>query len=189
MPPPWVPLVLLVASFLGEVRTWRDYRERAAPSAQDRGSFRLHNVLGWTAILSGLATGLALRGMAPLAMPAWLAWAGIPLSLAGTALRAWAVATLGRWFTLTIQVRPGQPVVERGPYRVLRHPSYAGGELALAGVGLASGNWLSPALYLVPWIAAHAYRIRVEERAMLETLGEPYRAYCRRTWRLVPFVW
>ncbi len=84
---------------------------------------------------------------------------------------------------------PDQPVVDRGPYRLIRHPAYAGGELALAGVGLASGNWLSPALYVLPWVVAHVYRIRVEERALEATLGEPYRAYCRRTWRLVPLVW
>ena len=189
MPPWWVPLALLLVTSLGEARTWRGYKERAAPSDQDAGSFRLNNVLGWVAILSGLGSWVALRRITTFAVPAWVAWAGIPVSLAGTALRAWAVVTLGRWFTLTIQVHPGQPVIERGPYRLLRHPSYAGGELALLGVGLVSGNWLSPVLYFVPWLVAHAYRIKVEERALRETLGEPYRSYCERTWRLVPFVW
>jgi protein-S-isoprenylcysteine O-methyltransferase Ste14 len=189
MPPWWIPLLLLLVTFFGEVRTWRGYGERAAPSEQDAGSFRLNNILGWVALLGGFGSGLALRGSSTFTIAAWLSWSGIPISLAGTALRAWAVATLGQWFTLTIQVRPGQPVIERGPYRVLRHPSYAGGELALLGVGLSSGSWLSPVLYVLPWLVAHAYRIRVEERAMLETLGEPYRAYCERTWRLIPYVW
>ena len=104
-------------------------------------------------------------------------------------LRIWAVATLGRWFTLTIQVRRGQPVVQREPYRILRHPSHAGGELALLGVGLCAGSLLSPILYVVPWVLAHVHRIGIEERALLDTLGEPCRAYLRRTWRLVPFLW
>jgi protein-S-isoprenylcysteine O-methyltransferase Ste14 len=173
----------------GEARTWRDYRQRASPSAQDAGSYRLNNILGWIALVLGLGSGAALRHVPLCALPTWLAWAGTPISIAGTALRAWAVATLGCWFTLTIQVRPDQPVIERGPYRILRHPSYAGGDLALLGVGLSAGNWVSPILYVVPWLVAHAYRIRVEERALLDTLGEPYRAYRDRTWRLVPFVW
>jgi protein-S-isoprenylcysteine O-methyltransferase Ste14 len=189
VPPFWTPLALLLVSLLGEVQTWRGYRQRAAPSAQDRGSFRVNNALGWLAIAGGIAAGLALRGAPRFAIPSWLAWAGIPVALAGTALRAWAVATLGRWFSLTIQVRPGQPVIQAGPYRLLRHPSYAGGDLSFLGVGLSAGTWLAPVVYLAPWLAAHLYRIRVEERALLETLGEPYRDYCRRTWRLLPFVW
>lgn len=189
MPPWWMPLPLLLVTLLGEVRTWRDYRRRAAPSAQDAGSFRLDNALGWLALVLGLGAWALLRPRQALALPPWLAWTGLGLALGGTALRAWAVTTLGRWFSLTIQVVPGQEVVDRGPYRLLRHPSYAGGELALLGVGLAAGNWLSPPLLLIPWLVAHAYRIRVEERALLTTLGEPYRAYMARTWRLVPFLW
>ncbi len=189
MPPWWVPLALLLAAFLGDAGTWRGYRARAAASRQDASSLRVNTALGWAALLSGLASAAALRGDPAFALPAWLAWTGVPVSLAGTALRAWAIATLGRWFTLTVQVRPAQPVVERGPYRLVRHPSYAGGDLALLGVGLSAGNWLSPILFVVPWLVAHAYRIRVEEEALIETLGDPYRAYCERTWRLVPFVW
>lgn len=146
MPPAWVPVALLFAVLLGEFRTWRGYRERAAPSAQDAGSFRLNNVLGWGAFIAGIGSGLLLRGDAAFAIP-------------------------------------------DGPLPVPPPPSYAGGDLAFLGMGLSVGNWLSPVLYVVPWLVAHAYRIRVEERALLETIGELYRAYCQRTWRLVPFVW
>lgn len=189
MPPWWLPLVLLAVAFLGEGGTWRGYRRRIAASPQDRSSLRVNNILGWFAFASGLGSGAALRGQPIFALPDWLAWSGVIVAFAGIALRVWAIATLGSWFTLTVQVRTGQPVVQSGPYRVLRHPSYCGGEVMLLGVGLSSGNWLSPALFLVPWIIAHVNRIRVEERALLETLGETYRAYCQRTWRLVPFIW
>lgn len=64
-----------------------------------------------------------------------------------------------------------------------------GGDVALLGVGLTAANWVSPLLYVVPWLVAHVHRIGIEERAMLDTLGEPYRDYRERTWRLVPFVW
>lgn len=181
--------MLLLALLLGDAPTWRGYRERIAPSAEDAGTLRVNNVCGFISISGGLASGALLRGSAAFSIPPWLAWAGVGLSLAGTALRVWSIVTLGRWFTLTLQVRPGQPIVQRGPYRVLRHPSYAGGELALLGVGLSAANWLSPILWVAPWVVAHVHRIGVEERALLETLGEPYRAYRERTWRLVPFVW
>ncbi len=189
MPPWWTPLALLGTVFLGELRTWRGYRARAAPSAQDAGSLRLDNVMGSLSLAGGLGAGLALRGAPALALPPAVAWAGVGVALAGTALRAWALATLGPWFSLTIQVRPGQPVIQHGPYRLVRHPAYAGGELAFLGIGLSAGSWVAPLAWVLPWLVAHAYRIRVEERALVETLGEPYRAYQRGTWRLVPFVW
>lgn len=189
VPPWWVPLALLLVLFLGDAPTWRGYRERMAPSAQDAGTLRVNDLLGWTAFVGGIGSGALLRWNAAFSIPAGLAWAGVGVALAGTALRTWSIVTLGRWFTLTLQVRPEQPVIQRGPYRVLRHPSYAGGELALLGVGLSAGNWLSPLLYVVPWLVAHVHRIRVEERVLVETLGEPYRAYREHTWRLVPFVW
>ncbi|TMB00823.1 MAG: isoprenylcysteine carboxylmethyltransferase family protein [Deltaproteobacteria bacterium] len=87
------------------------------------------------------------------------------------------------------QVGSLQPVVERGPYRWIRHPSYAGADLALLGIGFCSGHWLPAALFVVPWMAAHAYRIQVEERALLATLGDPYARYRERTWRMVPLIW
>ncbi len=188
-PPAWTPVALLLVVFLGEIRTWRGYRARAAPSPQDAGSFRLNNVLGWVAVAGGVLSGLLLRGSPAVAIPDGLAWLGVPLAFAGTALRAWAVSVLGDCYSLTVQVRPGQPVLTSGPYRLLRHPSYAGGDLALAGVGLSAGNWVSPILYVMPWLVAHAYRIHVEERALLEVHGERYRAYQRHTWRLLPLVW
>jgi protein-S-isoprenylcysteine O-methyltransferase len=184
-----MPLALLLLLLLGDAPTWRGHRRRLAPSPQDRHSLLVNNVLGWLALATGLCSGMLLRGEPRFALAPWLSWSGLPLALGGTALRAWAVVTLGPWFTLTVQVQRGQPVVERGPYRLLRHPSYAGADLAFVGVGLAAGNWISPAAYLLPWLAAHLYRIRVEERALLELLGNPYREYCGRSWRLVPFLW
>jgi protein-S-isoprenylcysteine O-methyltransferase Ste14 len=71
----------------------------------------------------------------------------------------------------------------------VRHPSYTGAIAAAAGVGLALGNGLSLALLLAAVVPGFAYRISVEERALCETLGEPYLAYRARTKRLIPFVW
>ena len=59
--------------------------------------------------------------------------AGLVILLAGVALRGWSFKTLGEYFTFTVMVSSDQPVVAKGPYRVLRHPSYTGLLLALAG--------------------------------------------------------
>jgi len=119
--------------------------------------------------------------------PAFVFGLGIAIALAGIGFRWWAVMTLGRFFTTRVTTTAGQTVVENGPYRFVRHPSYTGGLLTVLGVLLCSLNWLSLACFLIA-IPGFAYRIRVEEDALESALGDPYRAYGRRTKRLVPFV-
>ena len=97
--------------------------------------------------------------------------------------------TLGRFFRVTVVVDEDQRVVDTGPYRMLRHPSYTGMLVTLVGVGIALDSWLSVAAAFLPALVAILRRIREEEHVLLRELGEPYRAYARRTSRLVPGVW
>lgn len=112
---------------------------------------------------------------------------GVAVAIAGIAFRQYAVATLGRFFTTRVMTQPGQTVVQAGPYRYVRHPSYSGMLLTVLGVLLCSTDWLSLACFVLA-LPGMAYRIKVEEGALIRALGEPYREYMRRTPRLVPFL-
>ena len=107
----------------------------------------------------------------------------------GLALRVWAVAALGRAFRTTVEVDAGQAVVSSGPYRWVRHPSYTGLLLIVAGCGLASGHWLALIVCVVLPLPALVRRIHVEEAEMVGVLGDPYGEYQRRTKRLIPGIW
>jgi protein-S-isoprenylcysteine O-methyltransferase Ste14 len=115
--------------------------------------------------------------------------AGLVVMWAGLAVRIWAILVLGRAFRTTVEVDPGQGVVDRGPYRWVRHPSYNGTLVISTGVGLTLGNCLSLAIMLLLPLAAMLRRISVEETALTEVLGQPYQAYQARTKRLVPGLW
>ena len=115
--------------------------------------------------------------------------AGLLLMGAGIVVRQWSVALLGRYFTTDVRVHSGQTVVERGPYRWVRHPSYAGLILVLVGFGLALGNWASLAVVAIVPTAGIVVRIGVEERALLDGLGEQYRRFAAGRPRLFPGVW
>jgi protein-S-isoprenylcysteine O-methyltransferase Ste14 len=104
-------------------------------------------------------------------------------------LRLWAVLTLGRLFTTTVVVRHEQEVVTSGPYRIVRHPSYLGVMILLAGFGLSLGDLASVAVMVVLPAMGLMQRIRVEEAALRAGLGARYVEYCRGRSRLIPRIW
>ncbi len=182
-----LPLVASAIFVAGESPTWKGYRRRSAPSGDDARSAAAIK-LAMLGFLAGAMVGVYARGREGVAVPDWVARSGLLLAVIGTALRFWSIRTLGRSFTLTIQVPADRQVIDRGPYRWIRHPGYVGADLAILGLGFTFGNWLSPILFTVPMLFAHAYRVRKEEQVLLEKLGDGYRSYKARTGRFVPFV-
>jgi protein-S-isoprenylcysteine O-methyltransferase Ste14 len=114
---------------------------------------------------------------------------GIFLILAGEAFRWYAIRVLGKFFTSVISIQEGQTVIENGPYRYIRHPSYSGAILSFLGFGLALTNWLSLALVILGTVLGYGYRVYIEEQALVEGLGQPYRDYMQRTKRFIPFIY
>ena len=113
--------------------------------------------------------------------------AGIVVFLLGAMLRWWSILTLGRYFTADVEVRATQAVVQSGPYRLVRHPSYTAILIMLLGLGLALLNWASLVVLLATGLIGLGYRVRVEERALVDALGQPYADYMRHTKRFIPF--
>lgn len=114
---------------------------------------------------------------------------GVAIGWLGLLLRWWSFVSLGKYFTVVVKTSADQPVVERGPYRVLRHPSYTGLLLAFAGGGLMWGNWVGTVGSVGLVLIALVYRLRIEERALGAALGNRYREFAAGRARLIPYVW
>jgi protein-S-isoprenylcysteine O-methyltransferase Ste14 len=119
----------------------------------------------------------------------WLFALGVVIGWLGLLLRWWSFVSLGKYFTVVVKTSEDQPVVERGPYRVLRHPSYTGLLLAFAGGGLMLGNWISAVGAVSVVLIALIYRLRIEERALNAALGDRYREFAAGRARLIPYLW
>src|SRR5260370_17698197 len=104
------------------------------------------------------------------------------------ALRFYAIAVLGAFFTTTVAIAPEQPVIEAGPYRIIRHPSYTGFLITLLGLGLSLTNWLSMLVIMGCALLGVSYRIHVEEHVLKAQLGHRYKEHIRRPKRLIPFL-
>ena len=157
--------------------------------ARDKGTIWLNFL--FMAVAVSVAGGLA----GPLRHTGWyfgsagLSAVGLLLMWAGLAIRIWAIVTLGRSFRMTVEVDADQKVVEGGPYRWARHPSYSGILLLMLGLGLYYGNWAGLLLLLVLPAATLIHRIAVEETVLTEVMGRPYADYAARTKRLLPGLW
>jgi len=153
----------------------------------DRGSMNLIVFMGWIAFPVAFGVSNFPRFILATGQKIWFA-AGITLLLLGSWLRRHCFRTLGRFFTANVKVTDGQTVIQKGGYRLVRHPSYTGGMLMYVGTGLGLTNWLSALILAIFGGAGYAYRVRVEEQALIGALGEPYIDYMRRTKRFIPFV-
>ncbi len=164
-------------------------RVRQDGTAKDRGSYLVVSVTLYIGTLLAFFLAFRLPAADIRWHPAVFFGLGIALLLAGVALRLYAMRTLGRFFTRRVAIHTGQVVVQNGPYRLIRHPSYTGALVTLLGLGLALTNWASLIAVLIIPAIGFLYRIPIEERALAEALGDPYREYMHRTRRLIPFIW
>lgn len=113
---------------------------------------------------------------------------GVAMIFLGSLLRRYCWRTLGEYFTGDVRARADQPVIRTGPYRLVRHPSYTAGMMMNIGIGLALGSWVSSVLLTIATIATYMFRVRVEERALLGAIGEPYRSYMKESKRFIPYI-
>ena len=176
--------VWIVSELFGAVLVPRLRGRGATRVRRDRGSGAL--IILTVFISIGLALSFGYSGVGVL--PDWVFYPGIFLMLLGVLVRQWAIAVLGRFFSLTVRVATDHRVVTRGPYRLVRHPSYTGVLITFIGLGLAVQSLGGLLVLLGVFSLSYGYRIRVEEKTLLSELGPDYASYMKRTKRLVPFI-
>jgi protein-S-isoprenylcysteine O-methyltransferase Ste14 len=113
----------------------------------------------------------------------------LAVMLIGIGFRVWSARTLGEYYTRTLLTTNSQKVISVGPYSRIRHPGYLGDMLLWSGFGVVSSDWIILLLFPVLFVVVYLYRISVEEKMLIETLGDEYVQYRKRTYRLVPFVY
>jgi protein-S-isoprenylcysteine O-methyltransferase len=163
-------------------------RSGSRDASRDRHSLAIL----WGAILISIGLAIATAWLYPAgALPhrRLFYFVGLALFTVGLMLRWYSIIRLGRFFTVDVSIAEKHRLIDTGPYRFIRHPSYTGALIAFLGFGFCLGNWLSILFLTLPTLAAFCWRIRVEEQALIDALGDEYRAYMRRTKRLIPFIY
>ena len=182
-------LIYFIIELAGEAR-WAN--KEGKPPKYDKKSF----VILHLAILIFLPIGayLGIRGQSTgWARVDWgfpyLSYLGLVLMLLGIVMRALAKAALQNQFTTRVAFEAGYKVIDSGMYAYIRHPAYLGNLMFYFGIGIALANWASAFVIGLPVLAAHLYRISVEEKVLLDKMGPAYVAYSKKTKRIIPLVY
>ena len=122
-----------------------------------------------------------------LVMPSWLRWLGVIGAASSVILVAWTHRTLGKQYSAELAIQKDHVLVTTGPYARTRHPMYTAFIMLSFSIAIIISNLLVLffAIFVIlpfPWIA------REEEQMLLETFGEEYRDYMRRTGRFFPLI-
>jgi protein-S-isoprenylcysteine O-methyltransferase len=178
--------LIYVASELG--LTYKKRAKKGETRAQDRGSLGLL----WIAIALSVTLAFNFAHVFPAAGmgagPA-LTYIGAGVFAAGLLIRWYSIIHLGRFFTVNVAIATNHRLIDTGPYRFVRHPSYTGALMAFLGLALCLANWASLVVMMAPVFLVFLRRMHVEEEALLQALGDQYRNYMNRTKRLIPAVY
>jgi protein-S-isoprenylcysteine O-methyltransferase Ste14 len=119
----------------------------------------------------------------------WLTWVGIAIMISGIVFRQYAISILGKFFTSTIQIKKDHELIQTGPYRYLRHPSYFGILIMSLGLGIAMANWISLILCMVLPTIGLMQRIQFEEKELEQYFGRQYQDYKKNTRCIIPYIY
>jgi protein-S-isoprenylcysteine O-methyltransferase len=183
------PLVWVLAAITGV--TFYDLAKRgvaeSARARSDRTAVAMS--LGFFGVLLAGAFDLGASD-GSVGFAGWICRAvGLAVIAAGFSLRVAAARALGSNFGVGISTAEDQLLVENGPYRLIRHPTYTALLLVGIGTAIALRSPLAFAVTLMLWLPTALVRMGKEEQMLLERFGAAYGHYCRRTWRLLPRVY
>jgi protein-S-isoprenylcysteine O-methyltransferase Ste14 len=119
----------------------------------------------------------------------WPVWLGLIMIITGLYIRINAIRYLGRYFTANVQSVDAHRLITDGPYSRVRHPSYLGALLIIAGFPVLLGSLPCFLLAFILMMIAYYKRIKVEETLLLQLFPEDYKRYQQNTYRIIPYVW
>jgi protein-S-isoprenylcysteine O-methyltransferase Ste14 len=109
------------------------------------------------------------------------------ITLAGLVTAVWARFSLGRNWSATITFKEGHELIERGPYRFVRHPMYSGVLLMILGTVINTGRMVGFVALIIGFFGIWR-KLRQEEALLMKHFPDTYRQYMSRTKALVPFL-
>jgi protein-S-isoprenylcysteine O-methyltransferase Ste14 len=180
-----LPIVSVLVIFFARMLEVGTKRDVIAGKVRESLTFRLFLLAGVLMVGGGI-TEFVLKGMAiswPMFAAGWVA------GLLSFVIRRRAIAALGRFWSLHVEIRDNHQLVKDGPFRFMRHPTYFSMILELLSAGLILGAVYTLAVVFLVFVPALYLRLKLEEFALVEKFGDAYKKYQKSTPAIFPYKW
>lgn len=180
-----LPIVSVLAIYLVRLKELGTKRDVIAGKIRENLTLRLFLVAGSVIFFASMAEYWFLRRVIswPLFTLGWVC------GIASFAIRRRAIAALGRFWSLHVEIRENHEFVRSGPFRFVRHPAYFSMVLELLALALICNALFTLVLIPLLFVPVLIMRIRLEEAALVEKFGPAYQEYQRTTPALFPLKW
>ena len=183
-----IPGLLIVACWVALVLYWNISGRSIKPAAEAQGwAGRLARVPIWLGYILFVVAGAHPFGMAVIPHSAIAEWLGVAICALGLLAAVWSRKTLGDDWSRDVEFKQGHKLVERGPYRFVRHPIYTSHLLMGLGTAVESGL-LASFVGLLLFFIGFWIKLKQEESLLLRHFPDEYPGYKTRAKALVPFV-
>jgi protein-S-isoprenylcysteine O-methyltransferase Ste14 len=180
-----LPIASVLLIYLARMVELKAKRNTIRGPVKENLTLRLFMLAG-TLMLVGSIIEFLLR-------PSHLLWptylGGVACALLSFAIRRRAIAALGKFWSLHVEIRDSHEFVRSGPFRWVRHPTYFSMILELMSIGLILNAYFTGILAAAIFIPALFLRLKLEETALVEKFGATYQAYQRETPAILPYKW
>lgn len=113
---------------------------------------------------------------------------GAILAVIGLIIRIGSILTLKKYFTYTVTKIENHRLIDTGLYKNIRHPGYLGQLIIFLGISTSLSNWVSITGMMIPVLSAYIFRIAIEEKFLVNQMGQAYIDYQKRTKKLIPGI-
>jgi protein-S-isoprenylcysteine O-methyltransferase Ste14 len=180
--------ILILACWVLLMVYWRLSASSVKPAAERQTwSSRLARSPALLGFLLMIVAGVHPFGMVMIGQSALSASLGVAVCALGLFVSIWSRKTLGSNWSQDVELKHGHELVERGPYRYVRHPIYTGILLMALGTAIASGLLIEFLAFLCILVGFYI-KLKQEETLLLTHFPDEYPAYKARVKAIVPFV-
>lgn len=187
---PKIIIIIAVSYLYGFFEVFMNLRQRrksTGSTSDDKSSLRWLYVL----ITLGYALSFSIGATKIGRLHNWNTFfvLGMAIFGLGFVIRIHSILTLRQYFTYSVAKLEDHKIIETGLYKFIRHPGYLGQLIIFIGISTSISNWLSILVMMIPISLGFLYRINVEEKFMLDQLGEDYLNYQARTNKIIPLLY
>lgn len=178
----YLPLIIASLLYLIRIREFLIRRETIKGQIKEKASFLFLFLGGTLVTLSSMAEYIALDRS-----PSFLSVIlGTLITLGAFSYRNWAIRTLGKFWSVHVEIRDNHSLITSGPFKNVRHPVYTAALLEAVGIVIILQAYIS--FIIIPLIIFPAiiYRIRIEENELIQKFKNEYEEYIKRSWPLLP---